>query len=99
VPDPDWNAVKADPGTSSAPFRLYNIGNHMPVELLYFIELIERNLGRKAEKNFLPMQPGDAEVNYADVDDLMWDTDFKPDTPIEDGVARFVSWYREYYKV
>ncbi|MBA2487651.1 MAG: NAD-dependent epimerase [Nitrospira sp.] len=98
-PDPKWSSDKPDPGSSSAPYRLYNIGNHQPVELLRFIEVLEQTLGRKAEKNFLPLQPGDVPATYADVADLMRDTGFKPATSIETGIARFVEWYREYYKV
>jgi UDP-glucuronate 4-epimerase len=79
------------------PYKLYNIGNHQPVELLHFIEIIEQLLGKEAQKNFLPMQPGDVPMTYADVDDLMQDVGFKPDTPIEVGLAKFVEWYREYY--
>jgi len=98
-PDPSWSAERADPGTSSAPYRLYNIGNHRPVELMRFIETLEAQLGQKAEKNFLPMQPGDVAETCADVEDLMRDTGFAPDTPIEEGIRRFLAWYRSYYKV
>jgi UDP-glucuronate 4-epimerase len=95
------SAVNAEPslhpGTSFAPYRLYNIGNHQPVELLRFIEVLEEVLGRRAEKRFLPIQPGDVPATYADVDDLIADVDFKPDTPIEVGIRRFVQWYRTYY--
>ncbi|WP_416674870.1 NAD-dependent epimerase [Egbenema bharatensis] len=79
------------------PYKLYNIGNHQPVELLQFIEIIEQLLGKSAQKNFLPMQPGDVPMTYADVDDLMQDVGFKPDTPIEEGMNRFVAWYQDYY--
>lgn len=98
-PDPDWSGADPDLGTSSAPYRVYNIGNNQPVELLHFIEAIENCLGIKAEKNLLPMQPGDVPATFADVDDLMRDTDFKPDTSIEAGIRRFIEWYREYYRV
>lgn len=98
-PDPQWSSDSPDPGGSSAPYRLYNIGNHQPVELLRFIEVLEQTLGRKADKNFLPLQAGDVPATYADVADLMRDTGFKPATPIETGIARFVEWYRGYYKV
>ncbi len=98
-PDPKWSGATPDAGGSSAPYRLYNIGNHQPVELLRFIEVLEQALGRKAEKNFLPLQAGDVPATYADVADLMRDTGFKPATPIETGIARFVEWYRSYYKV
>lgn len=98
-PDANWSSDNPDPGGSSAPYRLYNIGNHQPVELLRFIEVLEQTLGKKAEKNFLPLQAGDVPATYADVADLMRDTGFKPATSIETGIARFVDWYREYYKV
>ena len=96
-PQTDWNGNNPDPGTSLAPYRLYNIGNHSPVELMRFIEILEMCLGKKAQKNFLPMQAGDVPATYADVDDLIRDTGFAPDTPIEVGIARFVDWYRSYY--
>ena len=98
-PNPSWDAANPDPGTSSAPYRLYNIGNHQPVELLDFIAAIEKATGRVAEKNFLPMQPGDVLATYADVDDLARDIGFAPHTPLETGVAKFVEWYRGYYRV
>ncbi len=82
---------------SQTPYKLYNIGNHQPVSLMRFIEVIEQTLGKQAKKNLLPMQPGDVPVTYADVDDLIRDVGFKPDTPIEEGIAKFVEWYREYY--
>jgi len=97
--NPDWRGDAPDPGTSFAPFRLYNIGNHSPVELMTFIELIEKYTGRKAEKNFLPLQPGDVPATYADVDDLVRDVDYSPGTPVETGIERFVQWYKDYYKV
>lgn len=96
-PDPSWNAATPDPATSSAPYRIYNIGNHQPVELGRFIEVLEENLGKKAEKNLLPMQPGEVLVTCADVADLEDAVGFRPDTSIESGIARFVQWYREYY--
>lgn len=96
-PDPQWSADSPDPGTSSAPYRLYNIGNHSPVELLRYIELIEQELGKKAVKKMLPLQPGDVPETYADVADLQCDVGYAPSTPIETGIARFVEWYREYY--
>jgi UDP-glucuronate 4-epimerase len=98
-PNADWNGKVPDPGTSAAPYRLYNIGNHNPVELLYLIETIEKALGRTAQKNMLPMQMGDVPATYADVADLTRDTGFTPATPIEVGVGRFIEWYRGYYKV
>lgn len=87
----------SDVTASQAPYKLYNIGNNQPVELLQFIEVIEQRLGKEAKKNLLPMQPGDVPMTYADVDDLMHDVGFRPDTPIEVGIARFVEWYQEYY--
>ncbi len=98
-PDPAWSGERPDPGASSAPFRLYNIGNHQPVDLLRFIEVLEQALGKKAEKKLLPMQPGDVPATYADIDDLTRDVGFKPTTPIEVGIPRFVQWYREYYNI
>ena len=98
TPDPNWSGEEPNPGTSSAPYRLYNIGNHQPVELLRFIEVLEDALGKKAGKNFLPLQPGDVPETYADVDDLIKDMDFKPNTPIEVGIRRFVEWYRSFYR-
>ena len=89
---------RPDPGSSTAPYRLYNIGNNQPVELLRLIETLEDCLGKKAVKNFLPMQPGDVPETFADVDDLIRDVGFKPSTPIEEGVARFVQWYRSYHR-
>ena len=97
--NPNWDAVKSDPATSFAPYKIYNIGNNQPVELLKFIEVIEECLGKKAIKNFLPLQPGDVVETYADIDDLVRDTGFKPQTPIEVGIKNFVEWYRSYYKV
>jgi len=98
VPDPRWSGDLPDPATSQAPYRVYNIGNHRPVRLLHVIELLEQALGRKATKQFLPMQPGDVPATYADVDDLIHAVGFKPDTPIEVGVERFVEWYRSFYR-
>jgi UDP-glucuronate 4-epimerase len=86
-----------DLSATTAPYKLYNIGNNKPVSLMRFIEVIEQALGKEAKKNLLPMQPGDVPITYADVDELMQDVGFKPDTPIEVGIARFVQWYREYY--
>jgi UDP-glucuronate 4-epimerase len=96
-PDPQWNGHAPDPATSSAPFRLYNIGNNEPVQLMRYIEVIEQCLGRTAQKNFLPMQPGDVPETYADIDDLVRDVGYRPATPIEAGVARFVDWFCDYY--
>lgn len=97
IPSPSWNSEQPDPGTSYAPYRLYNIGNNSPVELMRFIEVLEDCLGKKAEKNLLPLQAGDVPATYADVDDLMRDVGFKPATSIEEGIGRFVEWYRGYY--
>jgi len=98
TPNPDWTGDAPDPGTSSAPYRLYNIGNNSPVELMQFIATLEKALGRKAEINMMPIQPGDVPATYADIDDLGRDIGFSPDTPIEVGIAKFVEWYREYYR-
>lgn len=97
APDPKWNGLNPDPSSSFAPYRIYNIGNNKPVELLRFIEVIEEKTGKKAKMNFLPIQDGDVPETYADVDDLMRDVDFKPATSIEEGVGNFVDWYRNYY--
>lgn len=98
-PNPDWSSEAPDTGTSYAPFRIYNIGNNQPVELLRFIEVIEDCVGKKAEKNMLPLQPGDVPATYANVDDLMNDVGFRPETSIEDGISNFVAWYRDYYQI
>ena len=98
-PDPHWDSRAPDPATSSAPFRLYNIGNHQPVQLMRYIEVIEECLGRKAQMNFLPLQPGDVPETFADIDDLVRDVGYRPATPIEVGVRRFVDWFCEYYGV
>ena len=98
-PNANWDRTHPDPGSSYAPYKLYNIGNNHPIELLKFIEVLETNLGRKAEKNMLPMQPGDVPITYADVDDLMENVGFKPVTSIEEGIKKFVEWYREYYRL
>ena len=98
-PDPNWSGLKPDPSTSFAPYRLFNIGNNKPVELLKFIEVIEEKTGKKAVKNFMPIQDGDVPETYADVEDLIREVDFKPATTIEAGVGKFVDWYREYYKI
>ena len=97
--DPGFDADRPDPGRSDAPYRVFNIGNHNPVELMAFIEAIEAALGRKAEKNFLPLQDGDVPATYADTAELNAWTGFAPATPVPEGVARFVRWYRDYYKV
>ena len=97
-PNPNWSSSDPDPGTSNAPYRLQNIGNNNPVELMYVIELLERSLGRDAIKNMMPIQPGDVPATYANVDALVADTGFKPETSIEEGVRRFVDWFTEYYR-
>jgi UDP-glucuronate 4-epimerase len=98
-PNPAWNSDAPDPATSKAPYRIYNIGNNNPVELMYLIETLEKSLGRVAEKNMLPLQPGDVPATYANVDALVRDVGFAPKTPIETGVANFVAWYREYFQI
>jgi UDP-glucuronate 4-epimerase len=96
-PDPNWSSDAPDPSSSSAPFRVYNIGNNEPVQLMRYIEVIEACLGRKAVKNFLPMQPGDVPETFADIDDLVRDVGYRPATSIEEGVRRFVEWFCDYY--
>ncbi len=98
APDPHWSGAAPDSASSYAPYRLYNIGNNNPVELMHFIETLETCIGRKAEKNLLPIQAGDVPATYADVDDLIRDVGFKPSTSIEEGIRNFVAWYGEYYK-
>jgi UDP-glucuronate 4-epimerase len=97
--DPTWSAERPDPASSSAPYRIYNIGNHTPVALLDFIATLEQAIGKPAKKNMLPMQPGDVAETYADVSDLKAATGFEPKTPLAEGIKRFVAWYRDYYKV
>src|SRR5689334_538395 len=99
TPDPAWNSDDPDPATSSAPYRVYNIGNNRPVDLSHYIETLEECLGRKAQKNLLPLQLGDVPDTYADVEDLVRDVGYKPATTVEQGVKSFVEWYRGYYKV
>ena len=98
-PNPHWSSDAPEPNTSSAPYRLYNIGNHQPVELLRFIRVIEECTGHKAQMNLRPAQPGDVLTTYADVSDLTRDTGFQPSTTIEAGLQQFVTWYRDYYAV
>jgi UDP-glucuronate 4-epimerase len=98
-PDPDWRGDNPDPGSSYVPYRIYNIGNNQPVELMDFITALEEFLGMEAEKEYLPLQPGDVPATYADIDDLTRDFGFKPVTPIRDGIRNFVAWYREYYQI
>lgn len=97
--NPDWSGAKPDPGTSKAPWRVYNIGNQRPIELMKYIAVLEQQLGRQAEKELLPLQPGDVPDTYADVEALISDVGYQPSTPIETGIARFVEWYRQYYSV
>lgn len=99
APDPTWSGDKPNPSRSNAPWRVYNIGNNQPADVPYVVDLLEKSLGRPAQRELAPMQPGDVPATYADVDDLMRDVGFKPSTSIEDGVARFVAWYREYHGV
>jgi UDP-glucuronate 4-epimerase len=98
-PNPNWDKENPDPGSSYAPYKLYNIGNNNPVELTKFIEVLETKLGKKAVKNLLPMQKGDVPITYADIEDLVRDIGFKPATTIEKGIEKFVAWYRSYYNV
>ena len=97
APNPDWSGDNPDSATSYAPYRLYNIGNNNPVELMHYIKVLEDCLGKKAEMNLLPLQNGDVPATYANVDDLIKDVGFKPETSVEDGIARFVEWYKEFY--
>ncbi|MFK8068846.1 MAG: NAD-dependent epimerase [Gammaproteobacteria bacterium] len=97
--NPEWSGDKPDPGTSKAPYRVYNIGNNDPVHLMTFIETLENALGKKAEKNMLPLQAGDVPATYANVEDLVNDMGYKPETKLETGIQNFVNWYKEFYKV
>ena len=99
TPNADWSPMTPDPASSFAPYRIYNIGNNQPVELMRLIAVLEEKLGKKAQLNFLPMQPGDVPETYADISELMRNVGFRPSTPIETGVARFVDWYRGYHGV
>lgn len=96
-PNPDWSGKNPDPGTSKAPWRVYNIGNQSPVELMDYIETLEKFLGKKAEKVLLPLQPGDVPDTYADVEALVQDVGYKPNTTIEQGIEKFAAWYNSYY--
>jgi UDP-glucuronate 4-epimerase len=98
APNHGWDSDAPDPGTSRAPYRLYNIGNNQPVELMHYIHVLEDCLGRKAELNLLPLQQGDVPDTWADIDDLQRDAGYRPATPVETGVRRFVDWYRSYYR-
>jgi UDP-glucuronate 4-epimerase len=97
--DFDWQGDSPDPASSYCPYRVYNIGNNNKEQLLRYIQVLEECLGKKADKNFMPLQPGDVPATYANVDDLVKDFDYKPNTSIEDGIARFVSWYKDYYQI
>jgi UDP-glucuronate 4-epimerase len=97
--NPDWRGEDPDPGTSKAPWRVYNIGNNFPVELLDYIGAIEKVLGKKAQMKMLPLQPGDVPDTYADVSDLSEQFGYKPSTPVTEGIEKFVAWYRGYYNV
>jgi len=97
--DPDWSADAPDPSCSSAPWRIYNIGNNSPVDVLEVVKILEQTIGKKAIRELLPMQPGDVPATFADVDDLMRDVGFKPSTPIAEGIARFFAWYKQYHQV
>jgi UDP-glucuronate 4-epimerase len=97
--DPEWDPANPDPASSSAPYRLYNIGSNNPINLSRYIEVLEETLGLEAKKNLLPMQPGDVADTYADVDDLISVMDYRPGTPIETGIAEFVKWYKRYYEI
>ena len=95
----NWSGDRPDPATSTAPYQIYNIGNHEPIELLYFIDVLEKALGQEAKKEFLSIQLGDVPATYANVEALEKDLNFLPNTPIEEGIERFVAWYRDYYKI
>jgi UDP-glucuronate 4-epimerase len=97
VPNPDWSGDNPDSATSTAPYRLYNIGNNQPVELMRYIQILEEALGKQAKLNMLPLQDGDVVATYADIDDLIADVGYKPDTRLEDGVENFARWFRDYY--
>jgi UDP-glucuronate 4-epimerase len=97
LPDPAWNSADPDPASSSAPYRVYNIGSNRPIKLLHYIELLEECLGRRAERVMKPLQPGDVPDSFASVDELIADVGYKPDTPIEVGVRKFAEWFKSYY--
>lgn len=99
VPNPEWSGLNPDPASSKAPWRIYNIGNSQPVELLYYIECIEKSLGKTTKKELLPIQPGDVEHTYADVTALISDTGYQPNTPIEQGIEKFIGWFKSFYRV
>jgi UDP-glucuronate 4-epimerase len=97
--NPDWTGAAPDPSSSKAPYKIYNIGNSSPVELMDFIEAVEKALGKQAQKNMLPIQPGDVPATWADVSDLIEDLEYQPNTSIQDGVERFITWYKEFYSI
>jgi UDP-glucuronate 4-epimerase len=97
-PNAAWSGDHPDPGSSSAPYRIYNLGNHQPIQLIKFIEVLEDCIGKKALKNMLPMQPGDVLETYADMEDLQREFDWQPNTSVEVGIQKFVDWYRDYYQ-
>ncbi|MEM1412475.1 MAG: NAD-dependent epimerase/dehydratase family protein, partial [Pseudomonadota bacterium] len=97
--DANWSSDAPDPASSSAPWRVYNIGSNRPLKLMRYIELLEQTLGIEADKEMLPLQPGDVPDTFANVDDLIADVGYKPDTPVEHGIHEFVRWYKDYYKV
>ena len=98
-PNLDWSGTEPDPSSSSAPYKVYNIGNNDPVRLMDFITAIENALGKKIKKNMMPLQPGDVPATFANVDDLIKDLDYKPSTPVQKGIDNFVAWYRDFFKV
>jgi len=99
TPNPQWNGKNPDPHSSKAPYKIYNIGNNNPVKLMDFIEAIEKEVGKTAQKNMLPLQPGDVPATYANVDDLVSELDYKPNTSIQTGIKNFVKWYREFFAI
>ena len=98
-PNPKWSGDTPDPGTSYNPYRIFNIGNNNPVELMAFIEAIENALGQKADKDMMDIQPGDVPATYANIDDLYNAVEFKPETSIEEGIGKFIEWYKLYYQI
>jgi len=98
-PDSSWSGLMPDPSASPSPFKIYNIGNNNPVELLYFINILEKEAGREVKKNFLPLQPGDVVETFADIDELVKDINFTPSTSVEKGLKLFVEWYKDFYNI
>ena len=97
TPNPEWTGAVPDPSSSSAPYKIYNIGNNSPVRLMEFVEAIENKLGKVAKQNYIDLQPGDVPETYTNINDLYRDIEFKPQTTIQDGVDKFIDWYLEYY--